>query len=96
MLHYGPFVLNFKYAWLYIAATLIAFAGEHATGHHLLAACFLNFLYSIFISRYCIFIDDFGLQALSQDVRITLLQLLEDRYEKRSIVITSQLPVSKW
>jgi DNA replication protein DnaC len=43
-----------------------------------------------------VILDDFGLQPISQDVRLTLLQLLEDRYEKRSIVITSQLPVSKW
>jgi DNA replication protein DnaC len=43
-----------------------------------------------------VILDDFGLQPLSQDVRLTLLQLLEDRYEKRSVVITSQLPVSKW
>lgn len=43
-----------------------------------------------------IILDDFGLQNLGQDVRLTLLQLLEDRYEKRSIIITSQLPVSKW
>jgi len=43
-----------------------------------------------------VILDDFGLQPLSQDARLTLLQLLEDRYEKRSVVITSQLPVSKW
>ena len=43
-----------------------------------------------------IILDDFGLQNLTQDVRITLLQLLEDRYGKKSIIITSQLPVSKW
>lgn len=43
-----------------------------------------------------IILDDFGLQNLGQDVRLTLLQLLEDRYEKRSIIITSQLPVAKW
>ena len=43
-----------------------------------------------------IILDDFGLQNMSQDVRLTLLQLLEDRYAKRSIIITSQLPVSKW
>jgi DNA replication protein DnaC len=24
------------------------------------------------------------------------LQLLEDRYEKKSIIVTSQLPVAKW
>ena len=43
-----------------------------------------------------IILDDFGLQNLGQDVRLTLLQLLEDRYEKKSIVVTSQLPVAKW
>lgn len=43
-----------------------------------------------------IILDDFGLQNLAQEVRIALLQLLEDRYGKRSIIITSQLPVSKW
>lgn len=41
-------------------------------------------------------LDDFGLQPLSQEVRLTLLQLLEDRYGKKSILITSQLPVAKW
>lgn len=43
-----------------------------------------------------IILDDFGLQNLGQDVRLTLLQLLEDRYGKKSLIITSQLPVSKW
>jgi DNA replication protein DnaC len=43
-----------------------------------------------------IILDDFGLQNLTQDVRITLLQLLEDRYGKKSIIVTSQLPVAKW
>lgn len=43
-----------------------------------------------------IILDDFGLQNLGQDVRLTLLQLLEDRYGKKSIVITSQLPIAKW
>lgn len=43
-----------------------------------------------------ILLDDFGLQPLTQEIRLTLLQLLEDRYGKKSIIITSQLPVSKW
>lgn len=43
-----------------------------------------------------IILDDFGLQNMGQDVRLTLLQLLEDRYGKKSIIITSQLPVAKW
>lgn len=43
-----------------------------------------------------IILDDFGLQNLNQEIRLALLQLLEDRYGKKSIVITSQLPVAKW
>jgi DNA replication protein DnaC len=43
-----------------------------------------------------IVLDDFGLQPLTQEIRLTLLQLLEDRYGKKSIIITSQLPVAKW
>lgn len=41
-------------------------------------------------------IDDFGLQPLTQDMRLTLLQILEDRFAKGSTIITSQLPVNKW
>lgn len=43
-----------------------------------------------------IILDDFGLQPLSQEIRLTLLQLLEERYGKKSIIITSQLPIAKW
>jgi len=43
-----------------------------------------------------IILDDFGLQNLGQDMRLTLLQLLEDRYGRKSIIVTSQLPVAKW
>jgi DNA replication protein DnaC len=41
-------------------------------------------------------LDDFGLQNLGQEVRLALLQLLEDRYSKKSIIVTSQLPIAKW
>ena len=41
-------------------------------------------------------IDDFGLQPLSHDMRLTLLQILEDRFAKGSTIVTSQLPVNKW
>jgi DNA replication protein DnaC len=43
-----------------------------------------------------IIIDDFGLIPLENQARTALLQVLEDRYGKRSTVITSQLPVNKW
>lgn len=40
--------------------------------------------------------DDFGLRPFTLDLRITLLQILEDRYAKNSTIITSQLPPDKW
>ena len=43
-----------------------------------------------------IILDDFGLQTLTQETRLALLQILEDRYGKKSVIIVSQLPVSKW
>jgi DNA replication protein DnaC len=41
-------------------------------------------------------IDDFGLQPMSQDIKVTLLQILEDRYQIHSTIVAAQLPVSKW
>jgi DNA replication protein DnaC len=43
-----------------------------------------------------IILDDFGLIPISQEIRLTILQLLEDRYGKKSIIVTLQLPVAKW
>ena len=43
-----------------------------------------------------IIIDDFGLVPMESQFRLALLQVLEDRYGKRSTIITSQLPVNKW
>lgn len=41
-------------------------------------------------------LDDFGLQPLSHDMRVTLLQIMEDRYAAGATIITSQLPINKW
>ena len=41
-------------------------------------------------------IDDFGLAPLGDQTKRDLLEILEDRYEKSSTIITSQLPVEKW
>lgn len=38
-------------------------------------------------------IDDFALTPLSDQNRRDLLEIVEDRYEKRSTVITSQMPI---
>lgn len=40
--------------------------------------------------------DDFGLQALDSQNRITLLEIIEDRHNKGSLIVTSQIPVQGW
>ena len=45
---------------------------------------------------HLLILDDFGLYPLDGVSRLALLQILEDRYGKKSVIITSQLPVAKW
>lgn len=41
-------------------------------------------------------LDDFGLSAMNDEQRRDLLEILEDRYERRSTLVTSQFPVEHW
>lgn len=41
-------------------------------------------------------LDDFGIQPFDTQSRAALMEIIEDRHSKTSLVITSQLPVSKW
>lgn len=41
-------------------------------------------------------LDDFGIQPFDAQSRSTLMEIIEDRHGKTSIIITSQVPVSKW
>jgi DNA replication protein DnaC len=41
-------------------------------------------------------LDDWGLAALSEENHRDLLELLEDRHERRSTLVTSQVPVDHW
>lgn len=43
-----------------------------------------------------IILDDFGLVPFDQNLRLALLQILEDRYAKNSVIIASQLPIKNW
>lgn len=40
--------------------------------------------------------DDFGLQAMDNQDRETLLDIIDDRHGKKSTIIASQMPVSTW
>lgn len=41
-------------------------------------------------------LDDFGIQPFDAAGRSMLMEIIEDRHGKGSIIVTSQLPVSKW
>ncbi len=41
-------------------------------------------------------LDDWGLEPLNDQARHDLLEILEERYGRRSTIVTSQLPVDKW
>src|SRR5438093_7550187 len=41
-------------------------------------------------------LDDWGLEPLDAAARHDLLEILDDRYGRRSTVVTSQLPVDRW
>lgn len=43
-----------------------------------------------------IIIDDFGIQPLDGNNRAALMEIIEDRHAKSSIIITAQVPVNLW
>ena len=46
--------------------------------------------------QHLLVLDDFGLQTLDGPNRLALLEIIEDRHGKGSVLITSQVPVSGW
>ncbi len=41
-------------------------------------------------------LDDFGITPVATEGLRDLLEMLEDRYDRRSTIVTSQVPVSRW
>jgi len=41
-------------------------------------------------------LDDFGLQAFDNHARETLMDIIDDRYNQTSTMVSSQIPVSAW
>lgn len=56
--------------------------------------------YSKFLARLAkidvLILDDWGLSKLVAEQRRDLLEILEDRHDVRSTIVTSQLPLDKW
>lgn len=41
-------------------------------------------------------LDDFGLKAMDANARMALMEIIEDRHQRCSTIITTQLPVKHW
>jgi DNA replication protein DnaC len=41
-------------------------------------------------------LDDWGLEPLDSSARRDLYEILEERYRRRSTILTSQIPIDKW
>lgn len=65
----------------------LAMAKADGRYHKLLAAI---------AKTHLIIIDDFALSPLTDEQRRDLLEIVEDRYDRRSTIITSQVPVDHW
>ena len=48
------------------------------------------------ISPQLLILDDWGLEPLDAHARHDLLEILEDRYGRRSTIVTSQVPIELW
>ena len=46
--------------------------------------------------QHLLILDDFGIQPFDAQSRAALMEIIEDRHGKCSIIITSKVPVSKW
>ncbi|MFI5172909.1 MAG: IS21-like element helper ATPase IstB [Chitinophagales bacterium] len=46
--------------------------------------------------QHLLILDDFGILPLDAQSRSALMEIIEDRHGKTSIIITSQVPVNKW
>ena len=53
-------------------------------------------LLSTIAGKDLLVIDDFGLFPLTEEQQQDLMELVEDRYARKSILITAQLPVDHW
>lgn len=48
------------------------------------------------VRKPLLILDDWGLTGFTDELRRDLLELVEERHDRRSIIITSQFPVEKW
>ena len=80
---------NFSVLYQRLSRLLAAMALAHGDGRY---AKLLRGLARVDV----LILDDWGPELLTADQRRDLLEIVEDRYSARSLIITSQLPIKQW
>jgi DNA replication protein DnaC len=84
-------------SWLACALGHKACRDDFAVAYHRVPRLFAALALGRADGRYTrMILDDWGPEPLDADQRRDLLEIVEDRYEARSIIVTSQLPVDRW
>ena len=81
--------LGFKTRYLLLTRFLEEMAMSHADGSYAKLMAQLH-------KDDVLILDDFGLTSINAAQRHDLFNLIEDRYQLKATIITSQFPVSKW
>lgn len=48
------------------------------------------------LKTQCLVLDDWGIDPISPERRAELLEIIDDNYDQRSVIIASQLPIEHW
>jgi DNA replication protein DnaC len=94
-------------SWLSCALGHKACREDFAVAYHRLPRLFATLALARADGRYprvlkalartdLLILDDWGPEKLNDEQRRDLLEIVEDRYEKRSTIVTSQVPVEHW
>jgi DNA replication protein DnaC len=94
-------------SWLACALGQKACREDLATAYHRIPRLFQALALARADGRYArmlrqlarvdlLILDDWGPEILSAEQRRDLLEIVEDRYDTRSIILTSQVPIARW
>lgn len=94
-------------SWLACALGQAAIRSEHSVAYHRLPRLFsalelargdgrFETLFRKLTRVDVLILDDWGPERLTASQRRDLMEIAEERYERRSTIITSQLPVDAW
>jgi len=73
---------------------------QNATLIPLLSLAKVDGRYAQLLAQYAkvdvLLLDDWGLAPMTSEARHDLLEILDDRHDRKSTIVTSQLPVEHW